>query len=131
MYNIWYNVAFARTRSIFILKPCSLVATACTNITCFKKQKTKLRIFAEPWLPPKKLALMGALFFLVCQLCKQNNSKWERKITQRNTTAHKLSHTSASKLFTCETWLFWRHYPHWLDHVDLCTPLFYHKSSLF
>ena len=43
-------------------------------------------------------------------------------IRQRNTTAHKLSHTSASKLITWDLGLFWSHDPHWHDYVDLCTP---------
>ena len=51
----------------------------------------------------------------------------ESKSTQRNTTAHKLSHTSVSKLITWDSGLFWSHGPHWHDIVDLCTPPFSSK----
>ena len=50
----------------------------------------------------------------VNNLCKVKN-----KVTQRNTQAHKLSHTSAPKLLTSDSGLFWFHDPHLFFTKDL------------
>ena len=45
------------------------------------------------------------------------------KSMQLNSMTHKLSHTSASKLITCDSGLFWTYEPNGNDHLDLCTCL--------
>ena len=101
----------------------SLPVFIITNIFCvciFKNIKggdigdgisaKKIPLFAKP------LTMQKFIKLLMIQV----------EMTRHDTTAHKLTHTCASKLINCDRGLLWRHDPNWHDHLDLCTPPFSH-----